>query len=177
MLENIKKGLNIFIIFIFAVAILYVIVTFIIDLFLPKNVKVVPEINNEDVEIYLKEKQLVTDYTTFFNIENIIKNIIKDLNDGKYKEVYAIFSDNYKKNITEEEYMKKVEKYLNDNFKYEDNVVDYSGYINNKNLKYLYNLETTNFIAIVKSDNKLKETKIGISIIDTQSFVITYLDL
>jgi hypothetical protein len=177
MLNRVRLGVNLFILFLFSVAILYGIVILVINIFAPKNINDSTDINKQNVEIYVNSDKLIKDYNKFFNVENIIKSFVKDLNEKKYSEVYETFSEKYKSKLTKKEFLDRVENYLNANFKYETTMIDEIGYYNNKNLKFLYQVEKDEYIAVVKSLNETKETKIGIKIIDNQSYSITYLDL
>lgn len=177
MLNRVKLGVNLFILFIFSVAILYGIVVLLINIFAPKNINDSTEINKQNVEIYVNNDKVVKDYNKFFNVESIIKSFVKDLNEKKFNEVYDTFSEQYKSKLTKKEFLAKVENYLNTNFKYETTMIEEIGYYNNKNLKLLYQIEKGEYLAVVKSLNETKETKIGIKIIDNQSYSITYLDL
>lgn len=178
MLDKLKSSLNWSIIFVFAVALIYFLVVSIMSIFSPNNINKSTNINSENVNIYTSEDKIVKNYTTFFNVETIIQGIILNLNEGKYQEIYSTLSFQAQNNMNKDYFMNNIEKYLNGNFKYslvEDS--DPVGYKNYNNLKMLYNMDNNEYIAVVKSDNALGETKIGIKLINNSEYAITYLEL
>jgi hypothetical protein len=177
MLDKIKSGLNLSIIFVFMIALIYFIVVSMINLFSPEVNKSI-NITTENINIYTSDAEIVTNYTTFFNVEAIIQNIIMNLNKENYQEIYSAFSTQAKQNISKDYFMKNVAKYVNDNFKYSfEEDVDEIGYKNYSNLKMLYSMDDNEYIAVVKSNNATGESKFGIKLINNNEYAITYLEL
>ncbi len=178
MLDKVKNGINFTIIIIFIIAFIYFIVISIINAFFPPKIEGAIFISQDNVDIYIVEENIVQDYTTFFNVEKIIQNVIFNLNKKEYDNVYSSLSLEAKENIDKSYYMKHIEKYVEDNFKYdiydEQNV---SGYVNAKNLKMLHKINDNEYIAVLKSTNFIGEAKIGIKLIDNSTYVITYIEL
>jgi hypothetical protein len=178
MLDKIKSGLNFTIIIVFIIALIYFIVISIINAFLPPKGSEVTKISQENVNIYMVEDNVVHDYTIFFNVEKIIQNTIYNLNKKEYEKVYSTLSSDAQKNINKSYFMSNIEKYNNNNFKYDINdEQNISGYRNTNNLKMLYRINQNEFLAVVTSTNSLGEAKIGIKLIDNSNYVITYLEL
>jgi hypothetical protein len=154
MLDKIKSGLNFTIIIVFIIALIYFIVISIINAFLPPKGSEVTKISQENVNIYMVEDNVVHDYTIFFNVEKIIQNTIYNLNKKEYEKVYSTLSSDAQKNINKSYFMSNIEKYNNNNFKYDINdEQNISGYRNTNNLKMLYRINQNEFLAVVTSTN------------------------
>ena len=178
MLDKIKTGFNWTIIFIFLIAFIYFIIISIINMLSPTKDSELTDVNQKNVDIYMTNSNIVKNYSTFFNVETIIQNIILNLNKGNYNEVYSTLSYEEKNNISKKYFTSNIEEYINNNFKY--NVfdeMDRVGYENYSNLKMLYSINKDEYIAVVTSTNTLKETKIGIKLINNSKYLITYLEL
>ncbi len=177
MLDKIKSGLNLSIIFVFIIALIYFIFISVVNVFSPSGNKST-DITPENINIYTSETKIVTSYTTFFNVETIVQNIIMNLNKENYQEIYSIFSVQARQNISKDYFMKNVEKYVSNNFKYSfEEDVDEVGYKNYNNLKMLYSMDNNEYIAVVKSNNTSGESKIGIKLINNNEYAVTYLEL
>ena len=135
-----------------------------------ENKKIVNHIDPNDIEvsIYETKDNRILNYNTFFSVEDIIKNIFKNLQDKKYDLVYNLLSQEYKNIITLEQFTQLVENYIL-NFN-----------INNKRtsgrLNFLYEIEKSRFLA--DADYLFVDNKINIIInISNDKYVIEYFDV
>lgn len=178
MLDKIKNGFNLVIIFIFIIAFIYFIVITIINIFSPtKNIDST-NISMQNVDIYISDDRIIKDYSTFFNVEVIIQNIILNLNKGNYDNIYSTFSSEEKNNIKQSYFDSNIKQYVDNNFRYDVNEeMDSVGYKNYNNLKMLYSVNDNEYIAVVTSINGFEETKIGIKLLTNNKYMITYLEL
>lgn len=179
MLDKVRGGLNVFILFIFVIAFVYGIVMMIINLFNPKDVNKV-SLSAQDVAIYSTDTNLLrTDYSKFFAIESSIQEVITALHDNKISDVYNILTDDVKNKIGNDK--SKLTDYYNKNFKYVvTEGLETDGYQNYNNLKKIYKIDNDNanmYICVVTSINESKTTKIGITLVNGTSFLISYIDM
>lgn len=176
MLEKAKTGLNIFILFMFVFAIIYGIVIIIYKTFNADSIYNTSKVNEQNVNIYLTDENLVKiDYTTFFALERCVQDVITSLNEGRESEVYSILLKDLKKKVGN---VSKLTEYYNANFKYTVSKDMYiTGYQNSDNLKQAYKIDKDTYICIVTSMNEAKSTKIGIKLINGNSYLISYLEL
>jgi hypothetical protein len=179
MLDKIRGKLNIFILFIFVVSLVYGIVIIINNAFNPKVLKNV-SISDQNVNIYTTSDNLITaEYSKFFTIEVCVQEVITALHDNKISDVYNVLTDDVKSKIGNDK--SKLTDYYNQNFKYEvTEGSDTSGYQNYNNLKQLYKINNgmnNMYICVVTSTNESKITKIGITLIDSTTYVISYIDM
>lgn len=178
MLEKIKANLNTLILIGFIISVIFCIISVFIDFINTSSGNKYTNITSQNVNIYINDKSEVKDYSTFFNAEHIVQDIIANLNEGKYDEIYSILTPDLKKKISKDQFMSKIGDYVNKNFKYATSEFDEtSGYDNTKNLKHLYLIENGSCIAVVTSDNEAKETMIGIVLVNNSNYQISYLDL
>jgi ABC-type maltose transport system permease subunit len=177
MLDKMRTSLNMFILFMFVVAIVYGIIAVIFNSFNKDNINNSTPVQPQNVDVYIKEENLLTnDYSTFFTLENCIHSIIATLNEDKISDVYNILIDDVKNQIGKDK--SKLIDYCNQNFKYEVvSGMDIEGYQNLNNLKQVYKVDNSNYICIVTSINESKLTKIGIKLINGSSYMISYIEL
>jgi len=177
MLDKIRTGLNMFLLFMFAVAVVYGIITIIYNAFNAESINNVNIINTQNIDTHITEDNLViTDYSIFYTLENCVQNVIASLNENNTSEVYDILINDLKKQIGTDK--SKLTKYYNDNFKFESVAnMDVIGYQNFNNLKKVYKVDEKNYICIVTSINKSKSTKIGIKLINNENFIVSYLEI
>lgn len=176
MLEKARTGLNLFILFMFVFAIIYGLIVIIYKSFNADSIYNVNYVNEQNVDIYLTNENLVkTDYTTFFALERCVQDIITSLNEGRENDVYNILISDLKKKVGKSS---TLVEYYNNNFKYEVSKDMYiSGYQNSDNLKQAYKIDGDTYICVVTSMNDLKSTKIGIKLINNDSYLISYIEL
>ncbi|MEG1990101.1 MAG: hypothetical protein RR144_03795 [Clostridia bacterium] len=176
MLNKVKTGLNIFILFMFVVTIVYGIIMMLYNTFNIENINNINVISKENIDIYLTDKNLVkNDYTIFYSLENCIQDIITSLHENKTSDVYNILIKDIKSRVGSKE---KLVEYYNLNFKYETNgLMDVIGYQNINNLKEVYKADKNVYICIVNSLNNEKNTKIGIKLLNDSTYLISYLDI
>lgn len=177
MLEKIRSGLNLFILFMFVVAFIYGIVIIITNAINSEKINNMNPITTQNVDIYLTENYLLkTDYNTFFTLEDCIQDVITSLHDNKLSDVYNILIGDLKNTIGNDK--TKLTEYYNKNFKYEfpDNMSFY-GYQNVNNLKQVYKVDKNTYICVVTSINESKLTKIGIKLIDSETYLVSYIEI
>jgi|GEM_PF-2174184 len=179
MLGKMKSGLNLFILFMFAVAFVYGIVAIIINAFNPKDIKYV-SITTQNINIYTTDNNLlITDYNKFYSLEACVQDVITALHDNKTSDVYNILKDDLKNKIGNDK--SKLTDYYNQNFKFDitDDMTT-SGYQNYNNLKQIYKVDNgmdNMYICVVTSINESKTTKIGITLINNTEYLISYIDM
>lgn len=175
MLDKIKSGLNLFILFMFAVSIVYGIIIIIFSAFNGEKT-VNSYLSKQNVDIYMTEEALVTrDYSTFFTIEKCIQDVVTTLNSNDVNAVYNILTNDAKAQINNDK--NKLTEYYNNNFKFTvlpDMFID--GYQNSDNLKKLYKIENDTYICVVTSIDEDKLTNIGIRIKGSQ-YKIFYIEV
>ncbi|MDD2375855.1 MAG: hypothetical protein PHD15_01190 [Clostridia bacterium] len=177
MLDKMRTGLNIFILCMFVVAIVYGIITIIYNAFNADSINNVNIISTENIDTYITEKNLViTDYSTFFVLEGCVQKLITSLHENKTSEVYDVLIGDFKTQIDNDK--TKLIKYYNNNFKYETvEDMDVIGYQNFNNLKQVYKIDEYNYICIVTSINESKLAKIGIKLISSDKYIVSYLEI
>lgn len=177
MLDKIRSGINLFILFMFVVAFVYAMVVMIYNAFNSDNIKNSNYISSQNIDIYTTEANLIrTDYTTFFTLEDCVQEVIKGLHDNKTSDVYNILINDVKNVINKDK--SKLNEYYNANFKYDiPDGMSYLGYQNVNNLKQVYKVEDDVYICVVTSLNDKKSTRIGIKLIDSETFLVSYLDI
>lgn len=175
MLDKMKSGLNLFILFMFAVSIVYGIIIIIFNAFNGEQ-PINSYLSKLNVDIYMTEEALVKkDYSTFFTIEKCIQDVVTTLNSNDVDAVYNILTSEAKAQINNDK--RKLTEYYNNNFKFTvlpDMFID--GYQNSDNLKKLYEIEDDVYICVVTSIDEDKLTNIGISIKGSQ-YKIFYIEV
>lgn len=175
MLDKIKSGLNLFILFMFAVSIVYGIIIIIFSAFNGEK-DVNSYLSNLNVDIYMTEQALVTrDYSTFFTIEKCVQDIVTTLNSNDVDSIYKILTNEAKAQINNDK--NKLTEYYNNNFKFTvlpDLFID--GYQNSDNLKKLYEIEDDTYICVVTSIDEDLITNIGIKVKGNQ-YKIFYIEV
>lgn len=176
MLNKIKNGLNIFILFMFVVALVYGIIIIVYKTLNSENISNENIISKENVDIYIENKNLLkSDYNTFYSLEKCVQDIISSLNEGKNQEVYDILIKDMKTRVENKE---KLTEYYNNNFKYEKlGDMGSKGYNNQNNLKEVYKADKDVYICIVKNTSEEGTTKIGIKKVNNVNYLISYLDI
>ena len=126
--------------------------------------------NEFKVEIYEIKENRITDYNTFFSIEEIIKDIFKNLKDKKYDLVYNLLSKEYKEILTLEQFIEKIDNY-SFNTKSDSDSKFTVGRLN-----FLYKIETGKYLADV--DYLFDKNNINISFnIFNNEYSIEYFDI
>jgi len=177
MLDKIKSATNLFILFMFAVAFVYGIIMIIITAFNKTDMNNINPISAQNVDIYITENNLLkTDYSIFYTLEDCIQDVITSLHDNKTSDVYNVLINDVKSQIGNDK--SKLSQYYNENFKYDiPDGMSYYGYQNVNNLEKVYKVDRSTYICIVTSINESKSTKIGIKLIDGETFLVSYLDI
>lgn len=176
MLDKIKSGLNLFIVFMFIVSILYGTIVIILNAFKPKEQSLV-YINEQNIDIYkTKEKLVAFDYSTFYTIESCLQSVITALNDNQINNVYNVLTTDAKKQIGNNK--NKLTEYYENNFKYEVLPgLEIEGYQNRNNLKKLYKIENNEYLAVLASNNSKQNTNIGIRLKNNYTYEIFYIEI
>lgn len=175
MLEKIRSGLNLFILFMFAVSVVYGIVAIIINAF--TGDKIPPSyITEQNVEIYKTEDNLVTtDYSTFYTIQKCLQDVITTLNNNDVNSVYNILTNEAKAQIGNDK--NKLVEYCNNNFKYlVSDDLSTEGYQNYDNLLKLYKLKDKRYICVLTSIDEDNLTNVGIQL-DYDNYKIFYIEM
>ncbi len=174
-----KNKLNVVILVFFIASLLYVIYTLIFnssDKNMGGNGK--NNYTKEEVEIYSSDEYLVLDYNTFYTIENISKQIILALSEGKYKELYGVLSSDLAGDISKEQYKNIFSEFYISNFsdiKDEEGIV-VEAYQNSKNLVNAYSIAENTYIAEIKNNHN-GTTKIGIKTSSDNTYEIVYFEM
>ncbi len=155
MLDKIKTILTIALIVIVIFAIGYSIIKLIISAF------ETPELITMDtLSKYTKETNVITSYSTYFYYENCMKNLVEACQKELYKELYNIYIDDYKNEITNDEIVNKLKairemlipKDIDDDIKYNLKKLYYAG------TNYLAEIEINNYtIYLVFAETNSKE--------------------
>ncbi|MEG0072927.1 MAG: hypothetical protein RR922_00855 [Clostridia bacterium] len=175
MFENIKKkNINMII----AIIGLTVILLWGISSLISLNAKTTKsEIKIEDYKSYIKDENLIKDYTQFNRAETVMNMYIEGLLSKDDKTTYSVLTKSLKKEHSFFDYKKKIKEYISKNFK---STKDNDFYINENNLFKLYKIADKNGIEVYLAEIKTisENTFIGFQL-DTRSkvFKISYLEI
>ena len=75
-----------------------------------------PKYTTEEISIYSTSEYKILDYNTFYTIEEISQQIISALSEGRYKEIYNIFSSDLAEDISKEQYENTLREVYLSNF-------------------------------------------------------------
>lgn len=133
----------------------------------------------DEVAIYMSDEYAVLDYNTFYTIENISKQIISALSEGKYKELYKVLSPELAGDISKEQYESVFSEYYISNFA---DIKDNEGniterYQNSRNLKAVYSLGQNGVYIAELVNNHNSTSKIGIRITASNTYQIVYFEI
>ena len=164
---------NTVIIIVFIIGVLYFLASLISyidnDFYNNSDIEIYYDYNNKDAYSIDNENEnyrysLVTNYTTFYNVENIIKNI--------FNNIINVFSDDMKKyyNLNNDEFISKMIEMFN------DFVFDNSN-LNNVYLYELYNIENTNIYVCNVRNSIEQQKRIVLNInFQTNTYIIEDID-
>ena len=103
MLDKVKTFLTILLILIIIFAVGYSVVKVVISLFKEPNI-----ITSENINNYIKDENIVLDYSTYYYLNDCLNNFIEACNQQKYNELYQLYDEDYLKQYTEEEVIVKL---------------------------------------------------------------------
>lgn len=117
--------------------------------------------------------KLVTSYSNFFNIDDVLKSVFMHMANNQYDEIFSVFSERYKARFSnKEDAIVKMTSFYNNNLNYET--------IYNKisNLVEVYNVENSNiYICYFKNkDNELKRIVLNVDFAES-IYYIDYIEL
>lgn len=98
MIDKIKTILTIILVVILIFSIGYSIVRVIISAFEKPNL-----ITLENIKEHLLEEKVITSYSTYYNFESCLNNLMQACNKEMYNELYNIYIDDYAKEHTKEQ--------------------------------------------------------------------------
>ena len=171
-----KNKMNLAVLIFFIISLVFVIFTFFVngDKKIQENIDT---ISTEEIAIYSTKEYLVKDHNTFYTIESIIKRIVSALSEGRYTEVFSVFSSDLAGDISKEQASTILQEYYINNF---SDVKDESGnivsnYDTNRILKNLYAYKSNSYIAEFEN-NTGKICKIGITLKQDYTYEIIYIE-
>lgn len=175
-----KNKLNVVVLVFFIASLLFVLYTLIFNPSDKGNVGGNSKFSysKEEVEIYSSKEYLVSDYNTFYTVENISKQIISALSEEKYKELYKVLSSELAGDISKEQYANVFKEFYISNFsdiKNEDGIVIES-YQNSRNLVNLYTISENTYIAEIKNNHN-GTTKICIKLESNNTYKLVYFEM
>ena len=174
MREEFRKITNYIIIFLFVLAVLYggyALIKSKIEDYQASKQPIVNGIENiddyiitEDTEVVidgnveLKASNIVTGYQEFYTVQNAIDNYIGALINGKYKETYAITTQDIRAVADEATYVQRIQEFTQKNFVSSDAMTPYENY---NNVRILYKIDTDAYIGeVVTANNEI--VRIGV---------------
>lgn len=106
MIEKTKNILKIIIVLFICGAVIYGIISMIINIGKEPDI-----ISSDEIALYLIDSNVVDDYTTYYYIEACFENLIEGTKKDKYNELYDIYIKDYKDLYTEEEITAKLSEF------------------------------------------------------------------
>jgi len=106
MIEKAKNILTIIFSLFIGGAIIYGIVSMIINLGKEPDI-----ISSDEIALYLIDSNIVDDYTTYYYIEACFENLVEGTKKNKYNQLYDIYIKDYKDLYTEEEITAKLREF------------------------------------------------------------------
>ena len=103
MIDKVKNILTIILVVFIIVAIVYGIVNLIISAFQKPEL-----ITYENIDEYISEAEVVTNYSTYFFVEDCLENLIEGCMQDKYEKLYDIYIDEYTKEYSKSEIISKL---------------------------------------------------------------------
>jgi len=163
---------NIIVIFVFIIALIYFIIAsvgyYAKQLFSgPETVISYDYQNSENYSIDSENEEYkltkVLTYRIFYNLEDICKAIILNLNNGNYDAVYSILDKNYINQLGEKnDVISKLTKFAGDNIDYEVTKVDYLL------LDEAYNIDNSNIYFCYLNNKSGEKVKLVLDVDFTQ---------
>jgi len=118
MLDKIKKVLATILICIVVFSAIYCFVTLVSSMMEKPSL-----LNSNNLEEYIANENIVHDYRVFYYIDNCINNIIEGCKKNKYVEIYDIYIEEYKVQLSKDEINLKLKNFSLDDVKYKLNYV------------------------------------------------------
>lgn len=155
-MKKIRLYTSMLIILLFIIALFVFVVSSLINLFKSEKFPTTSEIKEE-----IKDENLVVSHSTFYSIESAVNNFIDALDAGKYRELYNIIDEVYKKQYSYNEVKNLLTKYREFYFKREEHTDGLGFYYSLEKVysiydnKYLCILDTAlgDFYLIIEMNN------------------------
>lgn len=162
MFKKFDMGFSVVIFIVFIIAAIYLIISGIVDLFVEKkvdlgntNLKFAEEFVNiykEDEEYIKKSNYLVRDYNTYYTIKNATDNLILNISEDKYSDIYTILSQELKDKYTKEDFITEFKKFVKENITEQEleNISDINF------LEKVYAIERNSYLCELKFETNAK---------------------
>lgn len=109
MIEKTKNILTVILVIVIVAIVVYGIFRLVASAFVEPDL-----ITLEEVMLYTVNSNLLTNHTTYYHIENCLRNLLEGCKQSKYEEVYKLYLNDYADKTTKEEVLKKLAVYNSD---------------------------------------------------------------
>lgn len=106
MVEKTKGIFKIILILFMVFAVIYSLIILITSIFREPKI-----ITSDEVKLYTVQSNLVTQYYTYYYIEDCFENLIEGVRQGKLDEIYKLYLNDYDEQFTKEEVYAKLNKF------------------------------------------------------------------